>query len=222
MNMSPASFWKTVKLIVKDHCLSQANCKLVEFWILSQKQNSPLLTTCVYTDFAIKCKNMKNFNRAKDMIECQMAKTESAEEVLFLLGTIRKFSRCKTSEMAQDFSQKFIDMIQHVLKSVNDLKTLGDSESRVAAMCVHILCDLVQIGILEQLLIGKILLKKYERLFSKLLESTDSQRAPLVSAYVCFLCHSRHQLEEFEIEKGRVYRFGDSLSVEDRDALTVF
>ena len=89
-------------------------------------------------------------------------------------------------------------------------------------MCLLILSELVEVGILEHILIYQIILKKYNNLFGKIIAEPDSHHSILVSGYISFLGNCRHQLEEFEIENGRVYRFNDALSVEDKDALGVF
>ena len=70
---------------------------------------------------------------------------------------------------------------------------------------------------LEHLIISKILHKKYTRLFAELTDNNE-----LSQVYLKFIGAARVQLEEFDLEKGRVYRFTDGDTLTNQDALLVF
>ena len=96
---------------------------------------------------------------------------------------------------------------------MSELKT--DTDTEVAGKCLSILSDLVKCGIIEHMLITRILVKKYPKMFF-----VDNQLGP---HWLAFLGNSRYQLEEFEIEKGRVYRFEETqLTEDDQEALSMF
>lgn len=100
---------------------------------------------------------------------------------------------------------------------MNSKQSLSVVQTKIAAVCLLILTDQVEAGLLEHIIISKILHKKYTRLFSKL--EIDNE---LSKVYIKFLGAARVQLEEFDLEKGRVYRFIDGETLTDQDALLVF
>jgi dsRNA-specific ribonuclease len=73
---------------------------------------------------------------------------------------------------------------------------------------------LIKCGVLEHLIISKILRKKYPKIFEGALSKT----------HVELLGNCRYELEEFELQLGRYYEFSkdEPLGEELEDALNVF
>jgi hypothetical protein len=70
------------------------------------------VTLCYYTDFAIKTQSIKYLNRSKDFIMASLGlQQDSLKHHLIILNLIRKFSNCQTSDVVQDFAEKFLPTI---------------------------------------------------------------------------------------------------------------
>lgn len=55
-----------------------------------------------------------------------------------------------------------------------------------------------------------------------MLDDGEADQA-LAHEYVTFLGNCRYQLEEFEVEKGRIFKYGrDDLTEEEKDSITIF
>lgn len=148
--------------------------KFVEFLILQQIDS--LVALSFYIDLSIKSKQMKYMDKARDLIEHHMAKATQSNDlysILQILAIIRKFSSSPDSEAAQEYSQKFIDTIQNILKVINKVNQPDLVLQRIVAMCLTIINDQIQNGLSEYLLNSKILSKKYSYLFGQFLSLNE-------------------------------------------------